>query len=174
MPDKEAEAVAEKAPEEETKKESSGAETYGFDDEIENDNSGLPPGKYPFDVIALNKGFFEGSEKMPECYEATYTIRLKGGPLGDFDVDERFFLVRKMEWKVCQFFTSIGHRKKGEKINPKWDKAVGASGMCEVSTRKFKNDQGEEREFMNIKAYLPPAEDNDESVTQAAEEDWQA
>lgn len=131
-----------------------------WDDEIQNDGEGfrvLPEGEYDFTVTDFTRGRFEGSAKMAACPKAELTIKIHD-PEGDVTVSENLFLNRKAEWKLCQFFTAIGHRKHGETLRMNWNAVKGAKGRCKVGIRKWTGNDGKEHENNEIAAFLEPSE----------------
>ncbi len=129
-----------------------------WDDEIENDGEGfrvLPAGEYDFTVTDFTRGRFEGSARMAACPKAELTIRLHD-PDGDATVNHNLFLNRKCEWKLCQFFTSIGARRHGETLRMDWNTVRGAKGRCKVGVRKWTGNDGTEHESNEITAFLEP------------------
>ena len=133
---------------------------FDWNDVIENDNSFilLPAGNYPFTVKAFERGEFAGSDKMPPCKKAVLTLEIDGGMLGSTEINENLYLHSRAEWKLCQFFLSIGQRKKGEQLRMNWNAVPGSRGMCEIEINKYKNRNGEDRENNRVKAFLDPAE----------------
>ena len=131
-----------------------------WDDEIKNDGEGfrvLPEGEYDFTVTDFARGRFEGSAKMAACPKAELTIKIHD-PDGDVTVNENLFLNRKAEWKLCQFFTAIGHRRHGETLRMNWNAVKGAKGRCKVGIRKWTGNDGKEHENNEIIAFLEPSE----------------
>lgn len=133
---------------------------FDWGDTIENDSSFtlLPEGTYPFTVVKFERGEHAGSDKIPPCKKAVLTIELDGGALGTTEITENLFLHSKQEWKLCQFFTAIGQRKKGEQMRMNWQAVPGAKGWAEVIVNKYKNKNGEDRQNNRIDKYLDPAE----------------
>lgn len=141
-----------------------------WDDEIQNDGEGfrvLPEGEYDFTVTDFTRGRFEGSAKMAACPKAELTIKIHD-PEGDVTVSENLFLNRKAEWKLCQFFTAIGHRKHGETLRMNWNAVKGAKGRCKVGIRKWTGNDGKEHENNEITAFLEPSEPADVPQPQGA------
>ena len=137
----------------------------GWDAEIENDGQEfvvVEPGDYNFVVTGFERARFAGSEKMPPCNQAKLSIRMEvPGAAGECIVKHNLFLHSKSEWKLCEFFTAIGQRKKGQKISMNWNAVIGARGRCKVSKRSFKSKNGGGDLWTNDidKFYAP--EDND-------------
>lgn len=132
-----------------------------WDDEIQNDGEGfrvLPEGEYDFTVTDFTRGRFEGSDNMKACPKAELTITLHD-PDGDVTVNENLFLNKKVEWKLCQFFIAIGHRKHGEPLRPNWNAVKGAKGRCKVGIKKWTGKKdGKEYKGNEITAFLEPSE----------------
>ena len=132
----------------------------GWDDEIVNDGEGfrlLPKGEYDFTVDSFERKRYDG-EKMKACPMAELSITIHDKD-GDITITENLFLNRKMEWKLCQFFTAIGARKHGEPLRMNWNIVKGAKGRCKViiDTYISKKD-GKERENNKISEFLDPSE----------------
>jgi hypothetical protein len=131
----------------------------GWDDEIENDSSFtlFPEGDYPFTVVSLERGRFAGSDKMPPCPMAMITIEIDGGrALGKQNQTVNLMLHTKTEWKLCEFFRSIGLRQHGEKISMPWNKVVGASGGCHISQVPGYKDPT--KTYNQVDKFLDPVE----------------
>lgn len=131
----------------------------GWDDTIENDSEFvlLPEDTYDFEILGFERKRFEGSTKMSACPKAELSIKLTS-EAGSATVKENLLLNKKVEWKLCQFFTSIGLRKHGEPLRMNWSEVTGRKGKCKVSVNKYTNDKGEEREINRIKEFLEPNE----------------
>lgn len=130
---------------------------FGWDDVIENDSSYvlLPEGDYDFTVEQFERGRHEGSAKVPGCPKAILTLRVTGVQ-GSTTITENLLLHSKMEWKLCQFFTSIGHRKAGEKLRMDWNRVHGARGRCRVYVDTYTKRDGTEGKSNKIDAFLEP------------------
>jgi hypothetical protein len=120
---------------------------YDWDDMITDDGQEtyesvvLPEGKYPFEVIKMEKGFYEGSAKMPACNMAKMFLRIDGGELGTSLCVETLFLVEKSQWKAANFLRSIGLKKHGEPVQ--WrtlEHCDGESGRCEVYVDSYEKN----------------------------------
>lgn len=134
---------------------------FGWDDEIENDGEDfitLEPGNYEFTVTGFERKRYEGSANIPPCNMAELKIRVSDPVQGSTTVTERLFLLSKFEWKLCQFFTAIGQRKKGEKLRPRWGEVLGAKGMCAVVINHYTDKNGNEKQNNRIDKWLEPAE----------------
>jgi hypothetical protein len=131
----------------------------GWDDQIENDGSDfiiLPGGDYDFEVIAFERARHNGSDKLPACNKAVVHVKIEA-PEGTTTLKNNLFLHTKTEGLLCQFFTSIGQRKHGEKLQMNWNKVVGSKGRCKLIIRDWKKDDGTPMQSNEIKKFLEPA-----------------
>lgn len=128
---------------------------YGWDDEIENDGQDyflLPEGEYPFTVTKFERSRSKGSDKMPPCNMAVLTLQVNEQTY----TTEYLLLNTKMEWKLSQFFVSLGLKKHGERVRMNWAKVLGASGMCRLKVEEFTGDDGRVRHSNKVDAFLDP------------------
>lgn len=134
---------------------------FGWDDEIQNDGPDfvlLPDGDYPFTVTKFERARFDGSAKLPPCSMAKLSITVHGGDKGDAYVTHRLFLHTRTEGLLCAFFESIGQRKHGEKLRPRWDELEGAQGLCHLIVHEFAKKDGTTGTNNEISKFLPPPE----------------
>lgn len=132
-----------------------------WDSEIENEGSEFivaEPGDYDFVVTAFERGRFQGSAKMPPCNQAKLTIRLEiPGCDGTCEIKHNLFLHSKTEWKLCEFFTSIGQRQSGQRVAMNWNAVIGSRGRCKVSKRSFESNKDGKTLWANdIDKFYPP------------------
>jgi len=141
----------------------------GWDDEIQNDGSPfevLPEGDYRFRVEKFERGRHSGSEKIPACNKAILTFSVNDGQHTG-TVMANLFLYTKFEWKLCQFFTSIGQRRHGEAIHMNWGQVPGSTGICHIGIRKWTGNDGKERNGNEITEFYDPEEAPDVPAEQA-------
>lgn len=133
---------------------------FNWDDIIQNDSSFvlLPDGTYPFTVKGFERGYHNGSDRMPACNKAVLTLEVDGGALGAVELTENLFLHSRAEWKLCEFFTAIGQRKKGEALTMNWNAVTGARGMAEIGTREWKGKDGSPRKSNQVVRFCEPAQ----------------
>lgn len=129
-----------------------------WNDTIENDSSFtlLPEGTYPFTVTKFERGEHAGSDKIPPCKKAVLTLEIDGGALGTTEITENLFLHSRQEWKLCQFFTAIGQRRRGEQLRMDWNAIVGARGLCALVVNEYTNRDGDARKNNRVDKYLEP------------------
>ncbi len=132
-----------------------------WDSTIENDSTFtlLPEGVYAFTVTGFERARHNGSAKLDPCPKAMLTIEIDGGALGRTTVTHNLFIHRKCEGLLCDFFTSIGARKRGEPLRMPWQSVIGARGRCEVYVDKWVSDRdGQNHESNRIRRFLEPNE----------------
>lgn len=129
----------------------------GWEDTIENDSSFtlLPEGDYDFEVLKFERGRFNGSAKMCACPMAILTIKCTGN--GESTViTHNLMLNKKMEWKLCEFFTGIGDRKHGEPLRPNWSGITGKKGRCKLGIREWIGNDGSTKQSNEITKFYEP------------------
>lgn len=117
---------------------------YGWEDMISDEGKEfvlLPEGDYDFTVSKIERARHPGSEKMPPCNMAKVTVTVWGKE-DKIEITENLFLCNKMEWKLSQFFLSIGLKKHGEPLKMNWAAAQGRSGKCHVYVDTYKKKDG--------------------------------
>lgn len=127
---------------------------YGWDDEISRDDEFvvLPEGDYDFEVTSFERGRSKGSDSIPPSNMAVLEIKITDGQ-NSVHVKDYLVLHSKMEWKLSQFFRSIGQKKQGETVRMNWNAVPGAKGRCKVIVDKYTNDKGQTRESNKIAKY---------------------
>lgn len=130
---------------------------FGWDDEIKEESSFilLPEGDYAFAIKKFDKGRYDGGDKIPACPKAivTFTVYTPDGQ--SVDIQENFLLHKKMEWKLSEFFASVGLKKKDEPIRMPWTPAlIGKGGVCKIIVHSYKKD-GENRQTNRIDKLYP-------------------
>ena len=130
----------------------------GWEDEIENEGSPrrvLEPGEYPFTVLGFERARYAGSEKVAPCNQAILHLRVDA-PDGESEMNVNLCLLKRFEWKLCQFFTSIGLRQHGEKLRMNWAAVTGKTGRCRITKRTYKDKTGADRETNDLDEFLDP------------------
>ncbi len=118
----------------------------------------LPAGTYDFEVTAMERGTFDGSAKMSKCYKADLTLKVTDPASGKSgSVFDTLYLNSKAEWRLSQFFISIGQKKHGEPLVMDWNKVVGSKGKLELTINKYTSTKdGTERTNNRVSKYLEP------------------
>lgn len=129
-----------------------------WDDEIADESGSfepLPAGDYSFTVAKIERARSSGSGKLPPCNMAKVTLNVHGAEY-DKEIVENLVLHSSLEWKLSQFFLSIGLKKHGEPLRMNWAAATGKTGNCQVGVRTFKRRDGGEgtsNEIVRFYAY---------------------
>lgn len=129
----------------------------GWDDEIEQESSWvlLTEGDYRFTVEKFDRARYNGGDKIPPCPKAIVTFRVFDGNGNSVQITENFLLHSKMEWKLSEFFASIGMKQKGEKAQMKWNEVYGKSGICRIKIRNYKKNDGSDGQSNQIDKLYP-------------------
>lgn len=106
-----------------------------WDDEITKESEFvlLQPGEYDYKVENIEKSFFNGSANMSPCPMAIVHLIVNN----EAKIKVNLFLNTKSEWKLSEFFTSIGLKKKGEPLKMNWNAVLGKTGICAVKNREY-------------------------------------
>jgi hypothetical protein len=127
----------------------------GYEGTIENEDGGfvlLPDGNYDFTVNKVTRSRYEGSDKMPSCNAVSVELTVWGAGGDKTIITERFFLIKKFEWKLSQFFLSIGLKKHGEQLVMRWN-IEGYKGKCKVYIDNYKKQDGSDGQSNKIKKF---------------------
>ena len=114
--------------------------TFDWDDVIENDSSFtiFEEGDYKFEVTTFEKGRYEpkAGSKAPACNKAIVGFKIMNQNGDSIEREENFLLYSGMEWKISEFFRSIGMKKEGQKVKMAWSEIIGKKGICHVKQVK--------------------------------------
>ena len=132
------------------------SEIIPWDGYIENDSDFpekiiLEPGDYNFEVLELEKTYSSKGSPM-----AKLTLKVFDDVKKATNVWDNLILQRNCEWKLSQFFRSIGLKKRGERFYFDWSKVEGAKGRCKILKTTYTNAKGEEVEKNEIDRYYEP------------------
>ena len=150
-------------------------EEIGYEGTIENEDGGfvlLPDGDYDFTVDKVTRSRYEGSAKMPSCNTVSVELSVWGAGGDRATITERFFLVKKFEWKLSQFFLSIGLKKHGEQLVMRWN-IEGYKGKCKVYIDNYKKQDGSDGQSNKIKKFYA-YDENVQTVSSTAPQQYQA
>ncbi|MBR3330634.1 MAG: hypothetical protein IKG25_05375 [Mogibacterium sp.] len=140
-------------------KEKTEGHVIGFDDEIEQDGGSfvlLTPGAYEFKVIDRKIDKFHGSEKIPKDTPKVVLMLEIHSPEGTATVKADLIMWSTLEWKLSEFFRSIGQKKHGEKLKPNWKTVMGATGKVMIKNRTYIGQDGKERKANDVEQFLDP------------------
>ena len=121
----------------------------------------LPEGDYDFEVTKFEKSNYEGSPKVKPCPMALLELTFTAPEVGKSVVKERLFLDESVEWKLCEFFRSIGQKQHGKGITMDWDKVLGAKGHAHLIVNSWEGQDGEEKTNNRVKRFLDPVGDDE-------------
>lgn len=124
-------------------------------DSIEVDGSEfitLPEGDYNFLVTGFERARFPGGPKIPACNKAVISIQITTKE-GVANIKFDLLLYRTVEWRLSQFFRSLGMKKHGEKLTMDWSKVVGSIGRAKIKQRKYTNQFGEEKVINDVEKF---------------------
>lgn len=133
---------------------------FNWDDIIENDGGEyilLPEGDYDFKVLSFERERHQGSAKLPPCNKAVLNIEVTS-PQGKATIRHNLFLHSKCEGLLCAFFSSIGQRKRGEKLQMNWNSVTGATGKCKVKIHTWTKDDGSQGQSNEISKFYEKEE----------------
>lgn len=153
----------------------------GWDDEVEEGSPFvlLPEGNYPFTITELEKGIYEKpanrESKIPaNCPKATVTLEFTTSTGEKSTLTENFYLYKKMQWKINQFFTSIGAPKNPEgKVKMNWGTVLGAKGAASLVVNDYTDRSGNPAQNNRIKDFLEPTQQTAAPGYQAPQQSYQ-
>lgn len=113
----------------------------GWDDEIEKgaDYVLLPEGEYDFTIESFERGRFEGSDKAPACPRAELKVKVETSE-GMCMMNESLLLYDRMQWKLAEFFLSIGAEEVNGKVKMNWNIVPRATGRAIIEQRADRKD----------------------------------
>ena len=122
----------------------------------------LPDGDYDFMVDDFERGNYPGGKKLPPCPKAILTLKIVDADSKAHKVFNNIFLCKSTEWKIAEFFESIGLiGPDGEVDMANWDKVVGRKGRARIKQRTYTNRDGIQKTVNDVEAYLPKQADPD-------------
>lgn len=134
----------------------------GWDDEVELGEGVsyvlLPEGDYDFTVESFERARFngsfypDGSIKTPACNKAALKLRINAAQ-GTTLISEGLLLFDKMQWKLAEFFISIGAKEEGGKVKMNWSMVVGATGRATIEITTDPKDDS--KKYNHVKKFLP-------------------
>lgn len=117
----------------------------------------LQPGEYSFMVKNWTQKEYQprtDSGKIPPCPMAEMQLEIESDQ-GTVQVFDNLYLAKNMEWKLAQFFTSIGFATDDGQIQMRWDQIIGKTGRVNIQHREYNGTY-----YNRVEAYLPPLEDD--------------
>lgn len=126
----------------------------GWDEEVEkgSDFVLLPEGDYDFVVESFERGRYDGSDKVPPCNRAFLKIRVDA-PEGTTVMNESLLLYDRMQWKLAEFFLSIGAEETDGRVRMNWQMVPQATGRATIEVRPDRDDPS--KKYNHVKKFLP-------------------
>lgn len=112
----------------------------------------IPEGEYDFVVESFERSRYEGGKKIPPCKRALLKLRVTA-PEGTTVINESLLLHKDMDWKLAEFFLSIGAEEKDGKVRMNWQMVPQSTGRALVEVTLDKNDS--EKKYNHVKKFLP-------------------
>lgn len=112
----------------------------------------LPEGDYDFVIESFERGYFNGSEKAPACPRADLKVKVET-PEGICVMNEGLLLYDRMQWKLAEFFLSIGAGEVDGRVKMNWGLVPGATGRATIGIRPGYNDPT--KKYNHVKKFLP-------------------
>ena len=127
----------------------------GWDDSVEKGSSFtvLPEGEYDFTIESFERGRYEGSDKVPACPQALLKVRVDA-PEGTCIMNENLRLYDRMQWKLAEFFLSIGAEEVDWRVKMNWKMVPRATGRAEIEVQTVEKN-GSTRQYNHVKKFLP-------------------
>ena len=125
----------------------------GWEDTIEKDSDRvlLPDGLYFFTVVGMERTRHtpnpQNPGKLPACNKAIVSIKIVANE-GETELRHNLFLHSSTEGMLSAFFAAIGQKRKGEPLRMDWNTIIGATGVCKVGTRQYKENNYNEVKSM--------------------------
>ena len=124
--------------------------------EIKNDGEEIKPmkpGIYPARISRFEQGDHMGSAKIPPCPKAILTLAVDSGN-GPVEVKTTLLVHPRMEWKLSEFFRSIGRKRHGEALRMDWSNLVGQKLLVRIGPRSYVGSDGETHVANNVERFL--------------------
>lgn len=115
----------------------------------------LEAGDYNYTITNLEKTYTKSSGAPM----AKVTLKVYDDS-NETNIVDNLVLQQNCEWKLSQFFRSIGQKKHGQSYKMDWSKVIGSSGRCKVKKETYQNQDGKEVETNRIERYYDPLTDS--------------
>ena len=157
-------------------------QTFGWDDEISNEGTPFAlfdAGNYPFTVVEFERSTYQPNPnyqaKVPTGTNmAILSLEFINTSTGEKStVKEKLYLYGKGEWRISQFFISIGQKKKGEPLRPNWQAVLGAKGTAELEINNYTDRDGNPGKNNRVKTFNEPTQQAATPGYQAPQQNYQ-
>lgn len=110
----------------------------------------LEPGEYPYKIVDVLFGDYNGSAKIPACPMVTVELEVDGGEQGKVTLKNNFYLCKECAGLLAAFAKSIGVMEDGEKtVQIDWDEIGGFKGICNINHREYNGSK-----YNNLKSFV--------------------
>ncbi len=118
----------------------------------------LDPGVCKFTVRGFERKIYDGkSDKIPNGTPYAEIEMEFVGTKGKTTVKERLYLLKRMQWKLTEFFAAIGQNPTiGQAFMPNWNAVIGSSGYAELEVNHYKDNNGNDRSNNRPNKFLKP------------------
>ncbi|MCR1896743.1 hypothetical protein NSA02_07960 [Ligilactobacillus murinus] len=118
----------------------------------------LDPGVCKFTVKNFERKIYDGkSDKIPNGTPYAEIEMEFVGTKGKTSVKERLYLLKRMQWKLTEFFTAIGQNPViGQTFMPNWNAVIGSFGYAELEVNHYQDNNGNDRSNNRVKKFLKP------------------
>lgn len=124
----------------------------------------LPVGEYDFLIKNMERKYYDGAGSIPNGAPYAEVHLECTGPNGSSLVKDKLFLMKSWQWKLTQFFTSIGQAPiTGQPFTPNWSQVIGSKGRLKIKINTSNNDP--DKKFNNVDVYLEPKQPMQNSQT---------
>ena len=139
-------------------------EIFTWDSFLENDSEFpertiFEDGDYDYRVTNVEKTFTKKDSPM-----AKLTLEISDEDGNTTLVWDNLVIQKNCEWKLSQFFRSIGQKKHGERCRMDWSKVNQSTGRCKIIKTTYTNKDGQEVEKNEIDRYYDPPETKKEQT----------
>lgn len=119
----------------------------------------LPEGVYEFNVVGLDRARYEGGAKIGPCPKAVIKMVVMTDT-GLALIEESLLLHSKVQFKIAQFFASLGYEKDPEtgRVPIRWNEIEGKSGHLRLAVHEYTKRDGSVGKSNRVEKFLKPSE----------------
>lgn len=114
----------------------------------------LEPGRYRATVKTVTWGIHSPTYKIPKCEKAVVRLAIPDEIGEEVTLSAELYLHSCMEWKLSEFFRSVGLKDYGEDFRMDWDAVPGRECIVLVDNYMYTTEEGESITRNYIKKFL--------------------